>query len=104
MISSTPIVRLRTAPPTGWSGSSGRGCANRATMAAMRSLVLVALAAACGTVNNKPDAGGDDGGGDDGPAPLMPGEYRWVRSLSSMQGYGVADGPGGIVVSGAITA
>jgi hypothetical protein len=67
----------------------------------MRRLLLV-VSAACGSVSdNKPDAATD---APPDVAPAAPGEYRWIRSLSSMQGYGVADGAGGLVVTGGITA
>lgn len=72
----------------------------------MRRLLCIALAsAACGSVNGKtPDApAADDGGVIDSPNS-PPGTVRWVRSLSSMEALGVADGPGGLVVTGAITA
>lgn len=72
----------------------------RASMPAMRSLAwLIVGAAGCGSVaNNKPDAGND------GATSAAPGTIHWVRSLSSMEALGVADGPGGLTVAGAISA
>ena len=72
--------------------------------------------AACGSVDSgvRPDgATADDGGFADGQpvkdagpdAMVSPGgELRWVRSLSSMSVYGVAEGPAGVVVAGSMTA
>ncbi|HEU4727365.1 MAG TPA: hypothetical protein VFT22_05740 [Kofleriaceae bacterium] len=57
--------------------------------------VLVACAA-CGSVGSR----STDAPGDDRP----PGTVRWARSLSSLEALGVADGPGGLVVTGAISA
>lgn len=37
-------------------------------------------------------------------AIARPGEPRWVRSLSSMTPYGIAEGPGGVVVTGGVVA
>lgn len=65
----------------------------------MRCVACVFLAAAaCGSVtgNQLPDAPPGDG------ATAQPGTLRWVRSLSSMEALGVADGAGGLVVTGAI--
>jgi hypothetical protein len=71
-------------------------------MAAMRSLAwLIVGAAGCGSVANKPP---DGGAGSDGATGAAPGTIRWVRSLSSMEALGVADGPGGLAVAGAISA
>ncbi len=51
-------------------------------------------ASACGSVSEtRVDAGGD-------APPAAPGDYRWVRSMSSMSPLGVADGAGGLVVVG----
>lgn len=62
---------------------------------------LIAGAIGCGSVANKsPDAGA----GSDGATGATPGTIRWVRSLSSMEALGVADGPGGLTVAGAISA
>lgn len=73
----------------------------------MRGSLCVALvSAACGSVNpaKLPDAPpADDGGVIDSPNS-PPGTVRWVRSLSSIEALGVADGPGGLVVTGAILA
>lgn len=56
----------------------------------------------CGSVANGklPDAGPTG----DGTTSAAPGALRWVRSLSSVEALGVADGPGGLVITGAITA
>lgn len=79
-----------------------------ASIAAMRCCVWMILGSlGCGSVANGklPDAGpGGDGPGNDGPPMVPPGTIRWVRSLSSMEGLGVADGPGGLTVAGAISA
>jgi hypothetical protein len=71
------------------------------------SVWLILGALGCGSVANGklPDAGpGGDGPGNDGPPRVPPGTIRWVRSLSSLEGLGVADGPGGLTVAGAISA
>jgi hypothetical protein len=58
------------------------------------SFCVALLSAACGSVNPRTaDAPGES-----------PGTVRWVRSLSSLEALGVADGPGGLVVTGAIMA
>ena len=59
---------------------------------------LGAAAAACGSVNDDRVDGGVDG------AAAAPGEYRWVRSLSAMSPFGIADGAGGLVLTGGINA
>src|ERR1043165_1366905 len=75
----------------------------------MRSIVfLVAGAAACGSVHGDlPDASpSPDAAVDapvDGTAP-RPGDLVWVRSMSAAFGLGVADGAGGLVFTGSITA
>jgi hypothetical protein len=63
----------------------------------MRRLVWVFLVG-CGSVTNNQvaDAPPGDGGG------AAPGTVRWVRSLSSMSALGIADGAGGLVVTGAL--
>jgi predicted secreted protein len=61
---------------------------------------LVFASAACGSVGARSDAQT----GDDGAVVEPPGTLRWVRSLSSLEALGVADGPGGLVVTGAIAA
>lgn len=63
-------------------------------------LILGALG--CGSVasGKLPDAGP----GSDSATTVAPGTYRWVRSLSAVEALGVADGPGGLVITGAITA
>lgn len=63
----------------------------------MRRLVWVFLVG-CGSVTNNQlaDAPPGDGGS------VAPGTVRWVRSLSSMGALGIADGPGGLVVTGAL--
>jgi len=67
----------------------------------MRGLVwLVFASAACGSVGARSDAQT----GDDGAVAGAPGTLRWVRSLSSLQALGIADGPGGLVVTGSIAA
>lgn len=67
---------------------------------------LIFGAFSCGSVGTGklPDAGpGGDGPGNDGPkAP--PGTIRWVRSLSSLEALGVADGAGGLTLAGSISA
>jgi hypothetical protein len=68
----------------------------------MRGLAWVVLGAVgCGSVSpgKLPDAAPSDT-----PTVAPPGTIRWVRSLSSMEALGVADGPGGLVVTGAISA
>ncbi|HEX3760662.1 MAG TPA: hypothetical protein VHW23_18230 [Kofleriaceae bacterium] len=50
---------------------------------------------------NKPP---DGGAGSDAIVDAIPGTVRWARSLSSMEALGVADGPGGLTVAGAISA
>ena len=63
----------------------------------MRRLAWVFLVG-CGSVasNQLADAPPGDGGS------VAPGTVRWVRSLSSLEALGVADGAGGLVVTGAI--
>ncbi len=71
-------------------------CAIIARMMATKVLVrtLWLAAAACGSVNDsRSDAGVD-------AAPALPGDYRWVRSTSSMIPLGLADGAGGLAVVG----
>ena len=66
----------------------------------MRRLAWVIVGVAgCGSVSNtkQPDAAPGDGSN-----TTPPGTVRWVRSLSSMEALGIADGPGGMVVTGAI--
>jgi hypothetical protein len=65
----------------------------------MRRLSWVFLVG-CGSVtgNQLADAPPGDGGS------AAPGTVRWVRSLSSVEALGIADGAGGLVVAGAITA
>jgi|GEM_PF-3087543 len=48
------------------------------------------------------DASTIDGSVIDAP-PAAPGSVRWVRSLSSLQGLGIQDGAGGLVVTGDLT-
>lgn len=57
-------------------------------------VVLVAALSACGSVSDKPG----DAGVDAAPA-AMPGDYRWVRSMSSATPVGIGDGAGGLVVT-----
>jgi hypothetical protein len=66
------------------------------------SLFLVLGASACGSVNSGvPDAApGPDASG----AVAMPGDVVWARSMSAAFGLGIADGVGGLVFSGSITA
>lgn len=66
----------------------------------MRGLAWIILGAlGCGSVSSKqPDAAP----GGDGAGNVAPGTVRWVRSLSSMEALGIADGPGGLVVTGAV--
>src|SRR5215211_5587607 len=49
--------------------------------------------AACGSVGEWPGDAGID-------ATAAPGELRWVRSMSSMTPVGLADGAGGLAVTG----
>jgi hypothetical protein len=60
----------------------------------------------CGSVTEAPVSDGsiDTRFIDERPPPPPPGTPRWVRSLSSLQALGIADGPGGLVVTGALTA
>src|SRR5690349_8955806 len=61
--------------------------------------ILFVLLVACGSVNtNNPDAAGGDG------AFRNPGDLVWVRSMSAAFGLGVAEGAGGLVFTGSITA
>ncbi len=63
--------------------------------------VMIGATAAIAIVSR--DRGGDEPVGP--PATTAkPGELRWVRSLSSMIPYGIADGPGGLVVTGGVVA
>ena len=68
----------------------------------MRCLAWVIVGAAgCGSVaSNKPDAPPPT----DGAVSVPSGTIRWVRSLSSVEALGVADGAGGLVVTGALIA
>jgi hypothetical protein len=67
-------------------------------------VILFVLVVACGSVNtNNPDAAGGDTGGGDG-AVRNPGDLVWVRSMSAAFGLGVAEGAGGLVFTGSITA
>src|ERR1041385_6030627 len=69
------------------------------TSPVMRRLAWLILGATgCGSVSSKSPDAGDSGGS------VAPGTLRWVRSLSSMEALGVADGPGGLVVTGALVA
>jgi hypothetical protein len=62
-----------------------------AIIPAMRGFVwLVFASAACGSVGARSDAQT----GDDGAVAAEPGTLRWVRSLSSLEALGIADGPG----------
>ena len=67
----------------------------------MRCLVWVFLGAGCGSVTGNQLPDGQSG---DGTMKPPPGTVRWVRSLSSMEALGVADGAGGLVVTGSISA
>lgn len=64
------------------------------------SSVLLVVLAACGSVTtSSPDAPSGE------PMPsVMSGDVIWVRSMSSAFGQGVADGPGGLIFTGSITA
>lgn len=64
-------------------------------------LAAIVASAACGSVSSRST---DAPAGDDGAAADAPGTLRWVRSLSSIEAFGIADGPGGLVVAGAISA
>jgi len=85
-------------------GKSGaRRSRRHASIVAMRSFAWLFLGAiGCGSVSNSklPDAPPPGDGSNSSP----PGTIRWVRSLSSMEALGVADGAGGLVVTGAINA
>jgi hypothetical protein len=74
----------------------------------MRCTWAAVLLAGCGSVTantTDPSAGSDAGGGEVGGGDTAPaGTVRWVRSLSALSGTGVADGPGGLIVTGYITA
>ena len=80
----------------------------------MRLVGLVPLASllACGSVEQdaadgsagaQADASVNDAGEPDAQS-ASPGDLRWALSLSAMSGYGIADGPGGLIVTGSITA
>src|SRR5262245_9797487 len=83
-------------------------------MPPMRAAIAFVIAglSACGSVNaDRPDAPLPDASPDaavDGPtidgALRRPGDLVWVRSMSAAFGLGVADGAGGLVFSGSITA
>jgi hypothetical protein len=62
-----------------------------------RSLVLIALAA-CGRVQPNPDGAPSDG------ANHQPGDIIWARSMSAAFGQGIAEGAGGLIFTGSITA
>jgi hypothetical protein len=78
-------------------------------MPAMRGAIAFLVAgSACGSVNaDRPDAAQPDASVDappvDGAAP-QPGDLVWVRSMSAAFGLGVADGAGGLIFTGSITA
>ena len=74
---------------------------------------LVASVSACGSVNSdRPDAAPPDAAQPDAAidAPAVdgavprPGDLVWVRSMSAAFGLGVADGAGGLIFTGSITA
>lgn len=73
----------------------------------MRRLAWLVLGTVgCGSVANSdkpPDGGTGDGPGRDAIVDAIPGTVRWVRSLSSMEALGIADGPGGLTVAGSIS-
>jgi hypothetical protein len=60
---------------------------------------LALLLCACGSV--KPDA---DAPISNDAAPGQPGDLVWVRSMSAAFGQGIADGAGGLIYTGSITA
>ena len=60
---------------------------------------LALLLCACGSV--KPDA---DAPMSNDAAPGQPGDLVWVRSMSAAFGQGIADGAGGLIYTGSITA
>jgi hypothetical protein len=60
-------------------------------------LALVSLAA-CGSVQPNPDGPPGDGAG------RQPGDIIWARSMSAAFGQGIAEGAGGLVFTGSITA
>lgn len=63
---------------------------------------LLGAVTACGSVSSRnPDAATDD---DSGGSTAKPGDVVWARSMSAASGLGVADGPGGLVFAGYITA
>jgi hypothetical protein len=72
-------------------------------------VILFVLLVACGSVNtNIPDAAGVDAAGVDTAgsdgAVRNPGDLVWARSMSAAFGLGVAEGAGGLVFTGSITA
>jgi hypothetical protein len=72
-------------------------------IAAMRAILFVVLggAAACGSVNPGTI---DAAAGSDGATAANPGDLIWVRSMSAAFALGVAEGPGGVIFTGDITA
>jgi hypothetical protein len=71
-------------------------------------IAFLVAGSACGSVNaDRPDAAPPDATVDapavDGAMP-RPGDLVWVRSMSAAFGLGVADGAGGLVFTGSITA
>jgi hypothetical protein len=57
----------------------------------------------CGSVSESPSTDAPSNIDASLPANADPGSIRWARSLSSLQGLGIADGPGGLVVTGTLT-
>ena len=58
---------------------------------------------AAGTEQDAAAADASEGGDPDAGASAEPGDTRWVRSLSTLLPLGVADGAGGLVVTGSIS-
>ncbi|MBC7974492.1 MAG: hypothetical protein H7138_05855, partial [Myxococcales bacterium] len=71
-----------------------------------RAVWLILGLAGCGSVTSTPGDAPviDTPLVDERPPPPPPNTPRWVRSLASLQALGVADGPGGLVVTGSLTA
>jgi len=70
----------------------------------VRGLAWVFLGAVgCGSVSDNKQLADGPTGDVDAMTPAAPGTLRWVRSLSSLEALGVADGPGGLVITGAMT-
>ena len=77
----------------------------RVTIVGIAFGLVCAGAGGCGSVSENVDAGGDDGGADAAPdaSALPPGAIVWARSMSSASPIGVAEGSGGLIVTGYFT-